>query len=61
MVIDGNESCEVALVDSAGRKIVSGGRLSVCGERFERFLQADAPLPENAVVVLTYSLGLRGL
>ena len=61
VVIDGNESCEVALVDSAGKKIVSGGSLRVCGERFEHCLRADAPLSDDAVLVLTYALGLRGL
>jgi hypothetical protein len=61
VVIDGNEMCEVAVVDGAGRTICSGGRLTIRGDRSERFLSADEPFPDDAVLVLSYSLGTRGL
>jgi len=61
VVIDGNETCEVAVIDGAGSEIVAGGRLTHCGERSEHFLHTTEPLPEDAVLVLTYSLGVRGL
>jgi hypothetical protein len=61
VVVDGNDVTEVALADGTGRTIVEGGQLTVSGERSEHLLRLPEPLPDDAMLVLTYMLGLRGL
>lgn len=61
VVIDGNEMCEVAVVDGAGQTCCSGGRHTIRGDRSEHFLTADELFPDDAVLVLSYSLGTRSL
>jgi hypothetical protein len=60
VVIDGGD-CDVLLRNSQGDSLLSSSRLTVSGGRAERRLDLAGPLPEDAMLVLRYSLGIRGL
>lgn len=61
VVIDGADTCEVIVEDGAGRVIGAGGTLTSYGDRIEHRLCTAEPLPDDAVLVLTYTLGVLGL
>ncbi len=61
VVIDGADCCEVVVETSDGRVIGAGGHLTSYDNRIEHRLCTTEPLPDDAVLVLTYTLGMLGL
>lgn len=61
VVIDGDDSCEIKLVTGDGQPIDARGPVTIRGERMERFLYANEPFPDDALLVLSYALGVRAL